>query len=399
MEYIPIDGGKKFVALVNDVMKIVDRSGTRIYLWIDTIAVDVTNEVRGSMLELGSARFDLSSIFDDKPWLYAYTIDSVENYVAWLKNFVDNALKGSKVLAAFSGGKDSTTVLLVLRELAKYIDFEFYALYVHMPYIEPLENPRFAKEVADRLGIELVVVEPPRKEVLKELMCSGLPRRGARLCTYIKVVPMRFYTKSRLVNYVAYGDRVWEAGKRFQRLFCRTLYAKIFASKRMGFTPIAPLTLLDVVKACRDHGLVHPMYLRGVQRVACSYCPYKPVYEFYVVEKKLEDPGIVEDAMKSGWKRYYRDRGIPWEDYERFHLWRFSPTLAKALLEAKYMVEKLAKDRDTIDAKNFVRSLASLWIENIDAPRIDIENIVRALKRLCEERRSGEALHHPSGWD
>ncbi len=393
MEYIPVKRGDgyRFYAIVNDVMRIVERGRSSYWLWIDTMAVEITQFVDRGIARLGDVYIDLREVIDPYPWLFAYTFTDPKSYADFIEPYVQD-VRGKRVLHAFSGGKDSTAALLVLLELVNRLSIDLRVMYIHIPFIEPLDNVEFVEYVSRKLGIDVHIYEPPRHEVEYELRQHGLPVRGARICTYIKVAPIRFFSKLFGVDYIAYGDRVWEAGKRFARLFLRTIVGRRFVSKKLGFTVIAPLTLLDVVEMCRSRGFIHPLYLRGVQRVACMYCPYKPVYEFYVVSQRIEDPGAVEEFARCGWRKFYADKGIDFETYWRYHLWRFSPELAKAIAKAKNFCEK-AIDRglDVIRAEEVVHDIAYIWRERVEAPRIDLDAIARSLGRDVEQYR-GEGI-------
>jgi len=388
VEYIPIvNGGGKpeaFVAIVNDIVKSVDRRGVRWWFWLNDIAVDVTNNVKNGLLMLGEILIDLNKLFDSKPWLFAKTIRSLDHYTQFIEDLCRH-LKNSKVCIAFSGGKDSTIALAVLLKLSERIGFELDAVYVHMPFIEPERNVSEAIRIARKLGVELAVIEPPRREVLRELYRRGLPKRGCRICTYFKVAPLRFRAKALGIDIQAYGDRMWEAGKRFERLFLRFFVKKRLVSKHLGFTVIAPLTIVDVVEQCRNLGLVHYMYLRGAHRVSCVYCPQKPIFELKGGNFEVEDPGTIDEVIKKEWMHSYAPLGIDFESFVEFHLWRFTPAIAKTMFLAKKRLEKAVEsgDVDTVKARDFLNQLKSVWIHGIEAPYIGIENVFDTFRAMA----------------
>ncbi len=399
MEYIPVvDGSGKpmrFLAIVNDIVKSVSRDGVRWFLWIDDVGVDVTEFVENGVLRLGSSAFDLERLFDKAPWLFARTIDSVDDYVQLVKDMCLEA-KGKRVSQAFSGGKDSSVALLALTKLSNIIDMKLDVVYVHMPFIEPDRNVSEAIRIARRVGVDVTVVEPPRREVLRELYRHGLPKRGCRICTYFKVAPLRFRSKALGIDLQAYGDRMWEAGKRFERLFYRFFLDNRLVSKNLGFTVIAPLTIVDVVEECREHSLVHYMYLRGAHRVSCVYCPQKPIFELVASGMSVEDPGLIESIMRREWERAYSRLGIEFEEFRRFHLWRFSPRAARNLLEAKLHAEKLLDRGAPYErASDIIESLRSLWLYGIEAPRIRLRYLMSVLRevatKLVEHRKSSRS--------
>jgi len=107
MEYIPVvtSGGepREFLAIVNDIVKVVSSRGVRWFLWIDDIGVDVTDFVdRDKVLRLGESVLDLSKLFDESPWLFAKTVESVDEYVSVVKDLCKE-VEGKKVAQALAG--------------------------------------------------------------------------------------------------------------------------------------------------------------------------------------------------------------------------------------------------------------------------------------------------------
>ncbi len=388
MEYIPIVDAsgtpRTFVAIVNDVVKMVSQSRIRWWFWISDIAVDVTNSVDKGILRIGQVSIDLRKLFDDKPWLFVRTVKSIDHYVEFVKDSCAS-LRGAKVSEAFSGGKDSTVALAALMKLSTLIGFDVDVVYVHMPFIEPERNVSEALRIARVLGTDVTVVEPPRKEVLRELRRGGMPKRGCRICTYFKVAPIRFRARAMGIDVQAYGDRIWEAGKRFDRLFFRFFVEKRLVSKHLGFTVIAPLSIVDVVEQCRSLGTIHYMYLRGAHRVSCVYCPQKPVFELVGSGLDVEDPGVVDEVIKDEWKRRYERMGIDFESFREYHLWRFTPSVAKTMFLAKKHLEKVVDGSgvETMKARDFLEQLKSPWLYGVKAPFVDIEKVYEVFRSLA----------------
>lgn len=79
--------------------------------------------------------------------------------------------RGTTVCAAVSGGPDSTAMLAILAELKDEMGFKLNAChYDHAFRPESVEDARFAKRVADGMGLEIVTERNP----------SGKPRTGAQ---------------------------------------------------------------------------------------------------------------------------------------------------------------------------------------------------------------------------
>ncbi len=358
---------------------------TRLYMWLSPHSgVDVTSLVENGILRRGGVEVQVDKWLEKMPITYGYTINDLDSYVDWLSSIIKSSVEGKKVILSYSGGKDSTSALIVLLKLMERISFKLHVAYIHMPYLESPENIKFIDQVSRRLNIEIEVVEPPRRIVLKRLMRDGLPYRRARWCTYLKVRMIRELEKRYDTDFEVYGDRVVEAGKRLKRL------AKL-ASKRAfviggKFRPTFTLTLLDVVKLCRSHGIVHPDYLRGLPRVSCSYCPYKSLHEFSAISQ-VEDPGLIDEILKREYEKWYKDK-IEFDDFINEALWRYAPAIARMFHRARSDLKGLVLN--SIDSSDVHEMLSSLWINSLPrAPTLSLDDVARI---ACEALKSKTSI-------
>jgi len=313
-----------------------------------------------------------------------YTAYDIEAYVETLLRELRDHLKGKRVLVDFSGGKDSVATLALLQMLSESLDFKVYAGYVHMPFLEPPENLDFAEYAAERLGAEFVMVEAERKIMRFYLESTGLPKRGRRWCTYLKIRGLRRIKKIVRPHYEAKGDRLLEAGKRLRRLYHYLRSRKFLDGTKLNV--VYPLTILDVVNLVRRVGLTHPQYLAGIPRVSCKYCPYKSLYELEASEGfEVEDEGYVEYVARREYQRIY-SLTLEWDEFWSQHLWRFSPTPSSMLasLRAQH------PPSDTMDLEEARSLFSSLWTEPLpDAEKLSLEGMMEvALLSLEGDRAS-----------
>ncbi len=241
-------------------------------------------------------------------------------------------LRGRHVMADFSGGKDSTASLILLAELSERVGFRLTAVYVHMPYLEPPRNIDFAERAAGKLGVRLHVVEADRRRILYYLAREGLPRRGARWCTYLKTRALRDAKKLLSPDYEAKAERMVEAGKRMRRLAEMKRKGTFMEGPTLNL--VYDMEVVDVAAVVAGAGLVHPDYMDGVPRVSCKYCPYRSLYELYAQRSEVEDEGLIEEVAWRRWHMAHSAR-VAWEDYWRLHLWRFPPTTSRLFVDAR----------------------------------------------------------------
>ncbi len=335
-------------------------------------ALDVTGFIDRRKLWIDGTMVPAASWVEAAPYVHAYVAWDLEEYVDWLAKRC-RGLEGRRVLLNYSGGKDSTAALVVLLKLMERISFRLRVVYVHVPFLEPERNVSFVEHASRRLGVDVEIAEPPRREFKSMLQWKGLPRRDNRWCTYFKVKPVREIRKKdrRLVEVV--GDRLFEAPKRMERLARRAAQGIVLSERR--FTPTAMLTLLDVVKVVRSAGLIHPDYLQGLPRVSCTLCPYKALHEFTDQQlDELEDPGLIERVLSKEHRKWYEK--IPFNEFVEKQLWRYPVWLAVRAYNAAKSIEYSIQDPDPLrlssdEAASLYRSV---WVNPLPrAPRLTPE--------------------------
>ncbi len=267
--------------------------------------------------------------------------------------------------------------MIVLDKLKDIMRFELKVFYVYMPFLEPLYNLKFVDKVSNKMGIKIEILTPPKKMVKKRLLKDGLPYRRARWCTYLKSRPLRDLLRRKIVDLMAVGDRIWEAGKRFRRLAFKVLKDRLSEGKKVY--PVAPLTIVDIISLVRKTGLIHPDYLNGAIRVSCYYCPYKPIYELYLLKPDVEDLGLIEEVMRREYKKWY-SRYCNFEEFRRYALWRFTPSVAASFLRGKRFIED--KEEEIIDLKHIEEMNSYPWLNEVKAPILSLNSMKLLLKSL-----------------
>jgi len=341
-----------YVRAFSDFVEVMVEDRLYLYLW----------EKDCGFLHSGGGSF-LRAVYEPPLDNSAGSAVDLEARVREAAQAVGDKLRGRRVMVDFSGGKDSTLNLLAVAMLSELVGFRAIPVYVHVPYLEPPSSIDYAERVAGRLGLELEVVEADRRMMLFYLNRDGLPRRGTRWCTFLKMKALREAMKAVGADIEAKAERIAESGKRAEKLsktFAKTAY---LAGKTLNLVYDMPIEQVALELVSRR--FVHPHYLEGLPRVSCSLCPYKGLYELAISrEHKLEDWGLVEHSVKRLHQRYYH--ALSWEEYWSYALWRYDPTVA--LMRARE-VQRIRSEEE-LSLERAKSMFSSLWREeNLKALR------------------------------
>ncbi len=194
-------------------------------------------------------------------------------------------LDGLDVIASVSGGKDSTALVLALREA------EIPAQYVFADTgWEAPETYAYLDLLRERLGIEIHVVGHPGGMEAKIRARAGFPSRMVRWCTdELKVQPLRAWhdaytarTGKETVSAVGIRADESEARSKMSMLEDEPVGPRMWGG--WVWRPLLHWSIANVLLLHRRAGLpVNPLYQRGHNRVGCYPCIYSGKEEIRLI--------------------------------------------------------------------------------------------------------------------
>ena len=192
-------------------------------------------------------------------------------------------IQGLHIIASFSGGKDSTALLVALQASG----LPFTAVFADTGWEHPATYA-YIDEVAEKLGIVVHKVGVAGGMVARAQTRAGFPTRMAKWCTQeLKLDPIRAFTIGLRAQV---GDTVAAVGVRADESAKRAELPELGDdSGAKGFDgyvwrPLLRWTIDDVLRTIRQAGLdVNPLYRMGLDRVGCFPCIFASKAELHAM--------------------------------------------------------------------------------------------------------------------
>ncbi|MCC7565546.1 MAG: aminotransferase class V-fold PLP-dependent enzyme [Methanomicrobiaceae archaeon] len=239
--------------------------------------------------------------------------DAVDANRFHLKNLERNAVRAIRqhisdrpcANVSFSGGKDSTAVLILARKAGVREAF-FLDTGIEFP-----ETVEFVREQ----GIEVV---PPTGDFWSAVARAGPPGKDHRwCCKLLKLNPLKRYLARTGPCVTVQGNRWYES---WNRADLDITSQNPHNPLQLNISPIRHWRALEVYLYLWWQGAaINPLYERGLERIGCYLCPAMLECEH---EKLREMHPDLAERWDGFLARYARERGLP-EAYHRWGLWRW----------------------------------------------------------------------------
>ena len=197
-------------------------------------------------------------------------------------------IEGLQLIASVSGGKDSTAVLLALREA----ELPHRAVFADTGWEAP-ETYAYMDTLRQRLDLQIDVVGVEGGMRSQIMHRAGFPARMQRWCTRkLKLEPLRGYHddvegQTGVETVAVLGVRAAESRARAK---LPELEDEPCAERRWGgwvWRPILRWSLEDVLQMHRRHDVpMNPLYHAGHERVGCYPCIYARKEEIRLIAER-----------------------------------------------------------------------------------------------------------------
>ena len=194
---------------------------------------------------------------------------------------VPEKVRALTVVASVSGGKDSTALMLALRE----VDVPFVAVFADTGWEAP-ETYAYLDLLREKIG-PIDVVRPARDMAASIRHRAGFPGRLQRWCTReLKIVPLRAYHDA---LEAAGAETISVMGVRAEESAARAKMEELSDDEEWGgyvWRPLLSWSVEDVLAIHHRHGVpVNPLYLRGHDRVGCYPCIFSRKEEIRLISE------------------------------------------------------------------------------------------------------------------
>lgn len=232
------------------------------------------------------------------------------------------------ILVSFSGGKDSLTVLILVKKALDKLNMKFHVLFSNTG-VEYPETEAYVNRIVKQMNLEDRTIKINTfSNFFDALEVFGPPARDFRwCCKTCKLAPLAYIVRSMGGECVTFiGSRWVESIKRKKQ---GAMWESVWIKGQIGISPIYDWGTLDVWLYLLKEGVeLNPLYHKGLERVGCWVCPSMDLAEMQIVRVLLGEK--LADYLERIRKMLMLE-----EEGEKLGLWRWRFRWPKWIKDAK----------------------------------------------------------------
>jgi phosphoadenosine phosphosulfate reductase len=215
----------------------------------------------------------------------AKILQKIENEAT---SFIEQTVQEYQIplVVAFSGGKDSLVVLLLVRKIIPSQSFSIMFIDTGIEFPETVEN---VYSTADHFGLKnrLLVKKVDKQQFFRVLDFYGFVARDYRVCCKsVKLGP----TSQLIEQHFPEGCLSFIGQRRYEshrRSASRRIWTNPWVPKQIGASPIHNWTALMIwLYIFREKAPYNPLYEKGFERIGCMFCPASTMSELTILAEQ-----------------------------------------------------------------------------------------------------------------
>jgi phosphoadenosine phosphosulfate reductase len=235
------------------------------------------------------------------------------------------------LVVAFSGGKDSLAVLLLVN--AALPDQSYHVIFINtgIEFPETVDN---VYSIANQFGLEskLLVKNVDKDQFFRVIDLYGFVARDYRVCCKsVKLGP----TSQLIEEHFSDGCLSFIGQRRYEshrRSASRRIWKNPWVPKQVGASPIHNWTAMMIwLYIFQKEASYNPLYEAGFERIGCMFCPASTMSELTIIAEQCPDEwkrwqsNAEKVAQRHGMSKKWLDHG--------FWRWKNHPPKIKELAQ------------------------------------------------------------------
>ena len=207
---------------------------------------------------------------------------------------------GDRIMVCLSGGKDSYTLLDVLRQLQAKAPVRFELVAVHLDQKQPDYDPRILPDYLESIGMPFEILEQDTYSVVKRVIPEGKTMCG--LCSRLRRGALYTYAERHGFTRIALGHHRDDI---VETLFLNMFYhSKLKAMPPKLQSDDGKHIVIRPLAYCRERDIADYAALKAFPVMPCNLCGSQETLQRQAIKQMLQEwerrhPGRIENTFRA----------------------------------------------------------------------------------------------------